>query len=122
MPGQSAGSPNSWPQQQQQQQQQQQDLKGAGPRLGSGAVANTPGAPESAQGDGSDMEDEGHSTGSRMPSGIIIISITLNALGIASIKEWAQKPVLGLAQVAHVARWLHFATYLAYLKCWAGRL
>ena len=68
MPGHSTGSPNSWP-------KQQQDPEGAGPRVGAGGGASTPGGPGSAQGDGSDMEDEGHSTGSRMPSGIIIIII-----------------------------------------------
>ena len=73
MQGPTAGSPNSW-------SKQQQDLKGVGPRVGGGGVASTPGAPESAQGDGSDMEDEGHSTGSRMPSGITVITIIVNAL------------------------------------------
>lgn len=61
MPGPTADSPNSWA-------KQQQDPKGA--RAGAGGVTNTLGAPGGTQEEGSDMEDEGHSTGSRMPSGI----------------------------------------------------
>ena len=61
MPGPSADSPNSWA-------KQQQDPKGAGARAG--GVTSTLGAPGGTQEEGSDMEDEGHSTGSRMPSGI----------------------------------------------------
>ncbi len=58
MSGQNAGSPTSWA-------KPQQDQKSIRP--GAHAInANTAAA---IAGDGSDMEDEGQSTGSRMPSG-----------------------------------------------------
>ncbi len=58
MSGQNAGSPTSWA-------KPQQDQKSI--RSGAHAInANTAAA---TAGDGSDMEDEGQSTGSRMPSG-----------------------------------------------------
>lgn len=58
MSGPNAGSPTSWA-------KPQQDQKSI--RLGAHAInANTAAA---TAGEGSDMEDEGQSTGSRMPSG-----------------------------------------------------
>ena len=57
-PGPPSRSPTSWV-------KPQQDRKGSGP------LASPPGAPSSAPGDASDMEDEGHSTGFRMPSGML---------------------------------------------------
>lgn len=56
MSGANAGSPTSWT-------KPQQEQKGGRP----GATAINASGP--LNGDGSDMEDEGQSTGSRMPSG-----------------------------------------------------
>lgn len=90
MPGPTADSPNSWA-------KQQQDPKQGGPRAGAGAgaggVTSTLGAPGGTQEEGSDMEDEGHSTGSRMPSGILKLLINIDhTWGLHAFGSWLDGP------------------------------